>query len=32
MSILIGFKRAKIQPLNNDGTANGDVMVLEGTP
>lgn len=30
MSILIGFKRAKIQPLKNDGTADGDVIVIEG--
>lgn len=31
MNILIGFKRAKIQPLNSDGTAEGEVIVLEGT-
>lgn len=31
MNILIGFKRAKIQPLKNDGTADGEVIVLEGT-
>lgn len=31
MSILIGFKRAKIQPLDKDGAADGDLIVLEGT-
>lgn len=31
MSILIGFKRIKIQPLNSDGTPNGDLIILEGT-
>ena len=29
--MLIGFKRAKIQPLNTDGTAKGDLIILEGT-
>lgn len=31
MSILIGFKRAKIQPLDKTGQAEGDVIVVEGT-
>lgn len=29
--MLIGFKRAKIQPLKADGTADGTVIVIEGT-
>lgn len=28
--MLIGFKRAKIQPLGEDGLANGDLIVIEG--
>jgi len=30
MSILIGFKRARIQPLKDDGTKNGAEIVIEG--
>lgn len=30
MSILVGFKRAKIQPLKNDGTADGNLIIIEG--
>lgn len=29
--MLIGFDRAKIQPLNDDGTADGEAIVIEGT-
>lgn len=30
MSMWIGFKRIKIQPLNADGTPDGDLIVIEG--